>query len=110
MQRDCLKNLRVIMIDLDAKQLETVRKIVIEHFPDCSVKVFGSRARATAKPYSDLDIAIVCNEKIPVKKMHQIKESFENSDLSIRVDVVDFNSVSQKFQKVIDSYDLELFA
>lgn len=97
------------MIDLDHKQLEIVKKIVREHFPDCYVKVFGSRARGTSKPYSDLDIAVICNEKIPVKKMHQIKEAFENSELSIRVDVVDFNSVSQKFQEVIISYDVGLF-
>jgi hypothetical protein len=98
------------MIDLDAKQLETVRKIVREHFPDCSVKVFGSRARATAKPYSDLDIAIICPEKIPMKKMHEIQEAFEISDLPIRVDVVDYNSVSEKFQEVINSEDESLFA
>ncbi|HNW83402.1 MAG TPA: nucleotidyltransferase domain-containing protein [bacterium] len=89
------------MIDLSQKHLEIIKEILKKHVPDCEVRVFGSRVKGAAKSYSDLDIAIAGKEKIPRKKIHEIKEAFEESSLPIRVDVVDFNSISKEFQEVI---------
>ncbi|HNZ54790.1 MAG TPA: nucleotidyltransferase domain-containing protein [bacterium] len=89
------------MIDLSPKHLETVREILKYHLPVCEVRVFGSRIKGTAKSYSDLDIALVCKEKIQRKKLHEIREAFEESDLPIRIDIIDFNAISKEFQEVI---------
>jgi predicted nucleotidyltransferase len=38
---------------------EIVRSLLSRHVPDREVWAFGSRAKATAKPFSDLDLVIL---------------------------------------------------
>ena len=44
-----------------------VRDILRKHVPQFAVWAFGSRARQTAKRYSDLDLAIICDTPLPLK-------------------------------------------
>lgn len=90
------------MIDLKADQLGAVSRIIGEHVPDCEVRVFGSRVRGTAKPWSDLDVALVASGQLDMITMANIREAFEESDLSIRVDVLDWHAISPEFQAVIN--------
>lgn len=89
------------MIDVSPYQLEVIKVILKKHVPDCEVRAFGSRVTWTAKDYSDLDLAVVGNEKLPTKTIFSIKEAFQESDLPFRVDVLDWNAISKEFQKVI---------
>jgi len=56
----------------------------------------------TAKDYSDLDLAIVGDKKINLKILADIKEAFEESELPYRVDVLDWNAISENFRKIIN--------
>ena len=89
------------MIDLNPKYLKTIQAILGMHIPECEVRVFGSRVKWTAKEYSDLDLAIVSSEPFGLRRMRKLGEAFEESYLPIRVDLVDWNSVSDGFKKVI---------
>jgi predicted nucleotidyltransferase len=71
--------------------------------PDCDVLAFGSRYSWTAKDTSDLDLAFIGNEKLGLAKRTKIEMAFEATDLPYRVDVVDYNSVSNSFRNIIDS-------
>ena len=55
----------------------------------------------TAKDYSDLDLAVVGSEPFSLRRMRQLKEAFEESDLPIRVDVLDWHVLSDGFKHVI---------
>jgi predicted nucleotidyltransferase len=90
------------MIDLTPLQCQTIQDILQRLVPDCEVRAFGSRVRGAAKPYSDLDLAIVGREKLPFKKLAALRIAFEESDLPFRVDVLDWHSISPEFQKVIE--------
>ena len=90
------------MIDVSPSQLETVTRILAEHVPDCEVRAFGSRAAWTAKDYSDLDLAVVCDGVLGLDVLGRLKEAFEESDLPFRVDVLDWHAISSSFQKVIE--------
>jgi len=46
-------------IDLNPRYWEIVRDILARHVPQYEVWAFGSRARRTAKEYSDLDLVII---------------------------------------------------
>ncbi len=71
--------------------------------------IFGSRAKGTYKEYSDIDIAIDFNgEKMPANVLANISFDFENSTLPYEVDVVDLNSISEKFKNLICSTLTEL--
>ena len=90
------------MIDLSPNHLETVKRILTEHVPDCEVRAFGSRATWTAKDYSDLDLAVVGEDLLDRKALSRLKEAFQESDLPIRVDVLDWHGISESFRKVIE--------
>ena len=89
------------MIDLNPKHLETVQHILSKHVPGCEVRAFGSRVKWTAKDYSDLDLAVVGSRRFNPREMHRLTEAFEESNLPIRVDVVDWYAISEGFKRVI---------
>ncbi len=90
------------MIDLNPNHLATVERILTEHVPECEVRAFGSRATWTAKDYSDLDLAVVGKGPLDWKTLGRLREAFEESDLPIRVDVLDWHAISESFRDVIE--------
>lgn len=89
------------MIDLNPKHFETVQHILAKHVPGCEVRAFGSRVKWTAKDYSDLDLAVVGSKPLSWKQRGQLAEAFEESDLPMRVDVLDWHTISEEFKKII---------
>ena len=89
------------MIDLNPEHLKTVQHILSKHVPGCEVRAFGSRAKWTAKDYSDLDLAVIGSRRFDLREMHRLTEAFKESDLPIRVDVVDWHAISEGFKRVI---------
>lgn len=67
-----------------------VEAILHAHVPGREVWAFGSRARCCAKPYSDLDLAIMGEEAISLDTLAALNEAFAESDLPWKVDVVDW--------------------
>lgn len=90
------------MIDVSPNHLEIIKKILRKNVPELEVRAFGSRVTWTTKDYSDLDLAIVGKKKLSDKIFYALKEDFEESDLSIRVDVLDWNRISKEFKKVVN--------
>jgi Restriction endonuclease S subunits len=90
------------MIDISPHQLKTVKDLLALHVPDCEVRAFGSRVKWTAKNYSDLDIAIVGAGKLPAKQLADLREALTESELPFRVDVIDWHSTKENFQKIIE--------
>ena len=90
------------MIDLAPEHLKTVKRILAEIVPDCEVRAFGSRATWTANEHSDLDLAVVSPEPLAWDRRSRLSEAFEESDLPIRVDIVDWDSLSDGFRQTID--------
>ena len=90
------------MIDLNPNHLATVERILAEHVPECEVRAFGSRAAWTSKDYSDLDLAVVGEGPLDWRTLGRLKEAFEESSLPMRVDVLDWHTISESFRKVIE--------
>ncbi len=89
------------MIDLNPKHFETVQHILAKHVPGCEVRAFGSRVKWTAKDYSDLDLAVVGSKPLTLRQTSQLAEAFEESNLPMRVDVLDWHTISEEFKKII---------
>ena len=54
-----------------------------------------------------MDIVIVGKEKIKRQTLIRLKEEFENSDISFRIDVLDWHRTSDSFKKIIEKeYDV----
>lgn len=88
-------------IDLEPRDWVDVVRILHEQVPGIEVWAFGSRAKHTAKPYSDLDLALITQQPLSLERMAAITEAFATSDLPIRVDVVDWASTSDAFRQII---------
>lgn len=89
-------------IDIDQENWEIVREILERYIPSYEVWVFGSRATGKAKRYSDLDLAIISNEALPLDIRAELVEAFSESNLPWKVDVVDWNTTSDSFRKIIN--------
>ena len=95
------------MIDLNPKHFEIVQHILAKHVPGCEIRAFGSRVKWTAEDYSDLDIVVISNQKSNMSQIRQLTEAFEESNLPIRVDVLDWHTISEEFKKIIvDEYEV----
>ena len=89
-------------IDLNPQDWNEVCHILRNHVPEYTVWAFGSRVKWTAKAYSDLDLAIITQKPLSLTSMANIKEAFDESNLSIRVDIVDWATTSEVFRKIIE--------
>jgi predicted nucleotidyltransferase len=65
----------------------------------------GSRK---AKPWSDLDLAIKAKSALDWKLLAEIKETFQESELPFRVDVLDWNDITESFRKAIEVSGFEI--
>jgi predicted nucleotidyltransferase len=93
---------------MSAQELALVNALVAEWLPASDVRLFGSRARGTPKPYSDLDLVIMGDTPTPLSTLGQLQEAFACSDLPWRVDVVDWANTAPEFQRHIQADSVSL--
>jgi predicted nucleotidyltransferase len=93
----------MMKVDLSVTHVELVKSILRDNLEKgVIVWIFGSRVRGTAKPYSDIDLAIDNNQApLSFTDEAKLKEAFEDSSLPFSVDIVDLNSVSEEFKNLI---------
>jgi predicted nucleotidyltransferase len=90
------------MIDLSPDHLKIIKAILSKHIPHCEVRVFGSRATGRAWRYSDLDLLIVGPGLLDLSTLGRLMEDFEDSDLPMVVDIVDWHGISEEFRAAIE--------
>ena len=88
-------------LDLRPDDWDIVCSVLRQHVPDREVLAFGSRATWTAKNYSDLDLAILGDEPLPLDVSSALAEAFNESDLPFKVDLVDWARIDKTFRKII---------
>ena len=62
----------------------------------------GYTSHGAAGKYSDLDLALVAAERIPLARIEALREAFAESDLPFQVDVLDWQAISASFRGVIE--------
>lgn len=90
------------MIDVARHHLFSIKQILQKHLPEIEIKAFGSRVSGKAKPYSDLDLVIMGNQKVDPHVLAQLKEDFEESDIPFRVEILDGCDITDDFKKSIE--------
>ena len=86
------------LIDLDRRQLGLVEAIIRHHIPDKAVWVYGSRVTWKADERSDMDLVVFdCG----AAEIIELREAFEESDLLISVDVMDWENIPENFKENI---------
>lgn len=91
-------------LQLETRHKQEILEILRSNIPDdIIIWVFGSRAKLTAKPYSDLDLALAKKDGLPIelKLITKLENKFEESSLPWKVDIVDLNNIDDNFRQII---------
>lgn len=97
------------MLQLTQPQCEQVIDIVSNVLEQPhKIFAYGSRTKDQARTYSDLDLLIKTEQKLPVESLYKLKDAFEFSDLPFRVDIQDWYGLSESFKENIQSSLIEL--
>jgi len=89
-------------IDIKPDEWDIVINILQKYVPTYEVWVFGSRAKGTAKPYSDLDLCIITEKPLPLSVISSLCYDFSESDLPWKVDVVEWANIDKVFKNIIE--------
>lgn len=92
------------MPDLPENWLKKVQKILQRHVPGYEVRAFGSRVTGKARPHSDLDLVVMTDQPLERKLYYRLQDAFEESDLPIRVDLLDWQRISPEFRRHIEAH------
>ncbi len=89
-------------VDVRPDLWEIVQRILRTHVPRYEVWAFGSRAKGTAKPYSELDLAVITDQPMSLEVRTALHNAFAESDLPWRVDVADWAATEASFRALIE--------
>lgn len=82
-------------VDLRENDLETLRRC-FARFPSIrTVRIFGSRAKKTARRASDIDLAIAAPDMTD-RQWSELREALDNAPLIYGLDVIRIDSLADK--------------
>jgi type I restriction enzyme S subunit len=90
------------VLDIEPRHLAEVRRILKLHAGGLEVRAFGSRVRGGAKPYSDLDLAVMTTDPLPIQVKVRLESALAESDLPFKVDVLYWDETSDTFHRLIE--------
>ena len=93
-----------LMLDLPQKHLQQVQALLREYAPDAEVWAYGSRVTGGGHEASDLDLVLRNPDDLreESRALYDLKEAFTESDLPIRVDVMDWARIPESFHREIE--------
>ncbi|MDE2156805.1 MAG: nucleotidyltransferase domain-containing protein [Xanthomonadaceae bacterium] len=89
-------------LDMQPQHRAIVRNILQQHAAGHEAWAFGSRAKGTAKPCSDLDPAIITSEPLSLGQGAALADAFADSELPWRADIVDWATTDPAFRRIIE--------
>ncbi|MBF0622445.1 MAG: nucleotidyltransferase domain-containing protein [Magnetococcales bacterium] len=94
-------------IDISEHHYNLLCKLLAEHIPDIHVWAYGSRINGTARSHSDLDLVVFLPPD-QQKKIFQLREAFEESDLPFRIDLHRWDELPSTFHRTIEVHYIVL--
>lgn len=91
------------MLDLAPAHLARVQAILVRHIPDHEVRAFGSRVSGRAKPWSDLDLAVMTTSRLHIEVLAALRMDFDESDLPFAVEVVDCSTLAASLRRLVEA-------
>ena len=85
-------------IDITADQRKTILALLERYLPNTTVWVYGSRAKWTSRPQSDLDMVVFATPE-QNRRVSDLREAFEESSLPFRVYLFVWDDVPESFRK-----------
>ncbi|OIO59507.1 MAG: nucleotidyltransferase domain-containing protein [Alphaproteobacteria bacterium CG_4_10_14_0_2_um_filter_63_37] len=91
------------MIAADS-DITLAHRLIRTHLPPAmaDLVLFGSRARGTARRFSDVDVAIRPKQPLPPGLLAELREALTQSNLLIEVDLIDWNEADDALRASIE--------
>ena len=89
-------------IDITTAARSTVLALLEQHLPGTAAWVYGSRAKLTSNPRSDLDLVVFSTPE-QRRQVGDLREAFEESNLPFRVDLFVWDEVPESFKEHIEA-------
>lgn len=95
---------QTISFDLPQKYLEQVKTLLCAHVPHAEVWAYGSRVTGSSHAASDLDLVLRNPQNLleETSALYDLKEAFTESNLPIRVDIMDWARIPESFRREIE--------
>ena len=95
---------------LDSTQLRILEDLVVNPLKRKKAKVwiFGSRAKGTAQPFSDVDLMYEPSEPLPKGFIFEITTQLEESNFNYKLDLVERNDVALSYKENIQASKIEI--
>jgi uncharacterized protein len=91
--------------------LAAVRRLLAERLQGMPVRLwlFGSQARGTARPGSDIDVALALTTGVPwpVGFLAELRAELEESSIVARVDLVDLAEATPEMRRQVEMEGIE---
>ncbi len=88
---------------ISSSDREKITRLVLALVPQAAIYLFGSRARGTNSPVSDVDIAVDAGVPLSRVVIDEAQSIMSASNLIYHVDVVDMNRISDEMRDIIMS-------
>ena len=88
-------------IDVSASQRKTILELLEKYLSNTTAWGYGSRVKWTSRPQSDLDLVVFATPE-QNRKVSDLREAFEESNLPFRVDLFVWDEVPEQFRKQIE--------
>jgi predicted nucleotidyltransferase len=85
------------------RAVENLRTIVLGAIGErnAAVYLFGSHARGQVRHASDIDVAVLPRQELPIGFLAELAEQIEESTIPYNVDLVDLRDVSPAFRDAV---------
>ena len=91
-----------VAVDITPAQRSVVLALLEQHLPGTAAWVYGSRAKLTSTPRSDLDLVVFPTPE-QRRRVGDLREAFEESNLLFRVDLFVWDEVPESFKAHIEA-------
>ena len=91
-------------LDLRPQDLALLSALLKQHLPQTEVWAYGSRVNGDGHEASDVDLVVRQPEDLMTKTtgLDELKDALVESDLPIRVDVIDWARIPESFRREIE--------
>lgn len=83
------------------KEKEIIVGLLSVLFPTIKIYLFGSRARGTHTPTSDIDLAVDIGRQLSLGELARVKNIIEALNIPHKVDIVDMHSAPKELLDLI---------
>lgn len=95
-------------LGLAPQDLSSLLDILERYIPKREVWAFGSRVKGKARPFSDLDLAIIESEPLDLQQRAELHYVLSESNLPIKIDIVEWARVTPSFREIIQENHIVL--